>query len=366
MARPRRRQRPRRGRSSDPFLRQAELESRVRFGPESGGLRQLVREARRDLETGIKAEEGAAEGIKAAADHARPEIRKVYGDAGRAYDEADSDVQKALSGLGGGANEQRGVLARESANARRRLAEGFARADTELGARKVDAEAGRAFAVRNHASTYTKEKGKLDTRRRELRGEIGAFKLATAGDLREAARKAQMDEQQFSLGLAREERQSREGSARIKQSEERLGLQRRGQDLSARDRRAQRELTKRGQDRRGRGKGGAQSLTPSARRSYRQKYQKAVNIIRTDPKWSPKRSQEFIKALSATDIPNEIARAAVERVKYGGASRGLARQVRSRYGFSVHLAKSGPKRPSRRPARRNPLRTDPGALGIRY
>lgn len=203
-------------------MRQASLEAKVRYGPELEGIRALVREAQGDLKRNVAAEEGAAEGIKAAAKAARPRLQGVYGDARRTYSESDQDVANTFRGLGGASDEARGVAARERSNMAKRLEESLAGADTELSQRQVDAEAGRAYAVRNHAANYAKDKAKLDDRRKSLAGEIGAFKIATARDLSEAARKAEMDEAQFQLAVARENRQAAEGQARLRQGDKRI------------------------------------------------------------------------------------------------------------------------------------------------
>jgi len=71
----------RRHRRADPLLRQAERETQVRYAPEKSALRELLYEAKQDLRTGLAAEQGAADGIRAAVKAAEPEIRRVYGAA---------------------------------------------------------------------------------------------------------------------------------------------------------------------------------------------------------------------------------------------------------------------------------------------
>jgi hypothetical protein len=52
--------------------RQTRVSTALRFGAEARGLLALLREARSNLKTGIKAEEGAAAGIQAMAREALP------------------------------------------------------------------------------------------------------------------------------------------------------------------------------------------------------------------------------------------------------------------------------------------------------
>lgn len=82
---------------------------------------------------------------------------------------------------------------------------------------------------------------------------------------------------------------------------------------------------------------GAKSLTPAARRGYRSSYQKAIGKIRTGKglKKGGRNAGDFIDLLTASGVPSEIARAAAETVKYGGASPKLRRTIRKRYGFWV-------------------------------
>jgi hypothetical protein len=67
----------RRRRSRDPFIRQAELESVTAYGPEQEALRELLREARYALKSGISAEKATARGIQRAIEEAQPEMLRA-------------------------------------------------------------------------------------------------------------------------------------------------------------------------------------------------------------------------------------------------------------------------------------------------
>ena len=352
-----RRRRParRRGRRrpSDPLLDQALTEANVQYGGEEAALGDMLKEARDTLERDINVNEASARGLRYAIDQAKPEMVGIYKRAGEDYSRAEARLNNDIRTLSSAADPYKAVIAEESASARRRLADSMTVAVKELTNRQIDAEQNRAYSNRQAQDEYKASSAKVRGKQRDLAHQKGAFAYGAYQKL-----KAAQQEQEFQAEKFQE--QMRSTRARERQADRRLRLQARGQDISSRDRKRQRELTKRGQDmqnadrdasrrlraRGGGGRGGGgkgkSPFTQTQRRGYRQKYQKAVNTIRSDPKWHPRRSQQFVRALASRDIPEEIARAAVERVKYGGASRQLARTVRARYGFSVTVRR--PKR----------------------
>lgn len=238
-ARVAKRRRARRGpvRSGDPLLRQAQLETHVRYDPEKQALAELLHEARSDLRTGLAQEAGAADGIKAAVSAAEPEIRRVYASAHGDLREADAQLRGDLSTLSASADPYRAVAAREAAQARGRLDTAFAAAHTELQDRKVGAEAGRAYAVRNQIAQYQGTAQKIGGQRKALAGQSGTFTVATLNDLRAAAGEADFKERQL-------QQAGDLGRARVGVQRRGQDLTRRGQDLGHQDRQAANQIAR--------------------------------------------------------------------------------------------------------------------------
>lgn len=311
-------------RRGNRYTRQARLEAKVRFGPEASALRELLREAGSDLQTSLAAEQGAAAGIKAASRAARPEIRRSYEQAGRSHTEADQDVGKALAGLSAQADPYRAVSARESAGAKRRLAESMAGAEKELSDRTVQAEHGRQFGVRQAISRYSEDVRKVRGRQTALAGESGAFKLATIKDLQDADAKANQAEREFQLSLQKAEDANRNAAAG-------------------------REVTMRGQDlanerAKAKAKGGKKKFTTVQLRDARDKYRRAF-VLAERAKVKEKDGNDFVAfLLDKKGIPEAIARAAVQTSIFGGARPGTRRQVERNYGLKPKVMRPRPKR----------------------
>jgi hypothetical protein len=161
------------------YYRQAELDSLVRFGPEMAGLLELANQARANLKGDVRAARGNARNIIAATDRARPEINEVYSDAAAA--QAQFAPQVAGSPLSA-------VLQAEQQAAAGRVGESRANALDDLSARRVSAREGQQFAVQKARGTFADEIGQIMRREQSLRGEMGAFTAATAGNLRKEDR----------------------------------------------------------------------------------------------------------------------------------------------------------------------------------
>ena len=344
---PPRGRRPQRGRSPakpNPLLQQATDEATTVFGPQKFALDELLRGYRSDVKRGVQADEGAARGIIAATKAASPIVKRVYDRAGEATGVVDRDLAGQLAPLSPAADPYRAVAARESAGTRRRMEESEAGALSELQQRRVGAQQGRGYAVGNLIGEYRQNAAKVRRSRVDLARQQAAHIGATFGDLKEARQKARMEERDFQLELSKfaqatqnanrdDRRAAREDRRQARAERQRIALQRRGQNVTIRgqnltDRRAQS----------GGGSGGGSSLTPTQRRNYKRDYQKAVALLRTDPKWSPKRADAFVDALTANGTPRPISRAAVDRLVRGGTSPKVARRVRGQFGIRVPVS----------------------------
>lgn len=192
----------------------------MRYGPELRGLQELEADARDTLEFDVNASRGAAEGIEAAIDAARPRTRRIYDQAaGSLADiDADLDAHGGLTGLFADATE------REQAAAQGRVAESRAGALTDLASREVQAEEGRAFAVRNAISEYREKQDKLGRQEQGLRGDMAAFRLSTLEDLEQADRSFGLEEQRIKISERNAARQERATEADITGIDPQTGL----------------------------------------------------------------------------------------------------------------------------------------------
>src|ERR1700741_2688100 len=148
-----------------PLLRRARLEAKLRYGPEIRALEELAAESKGTLRAGVAAEQGAAEGIRAALRAEKPRLAgsddKALGAAGA----ATQDVAQAVAGLGASADPFRAVIARERGGASQRLSEARTDAMRELSSRAVDAEAGRAYAITNLRGQHAQDMRKIGRQR---------------------------------------------------------------------------------------------------------------------------------------------------------------------------------------------------------
>jgi hypothetical protein len=128
-------------------VREALLQSQVRFGQQERLLSQMLQDARDEYRTARKVEKGVARGVAKAARTAKPVIRKGYAEAGLTRTEANTEAERVLSSLSAAADPHRAAFARESAGAERRSAAAQNQALQELELRRVGAHQGRAYAV---------------------------------------------------------------------------------------------------------------------------------------------------------------------------------------------------------------------------
>lgn len=314
----------------DSLLRQARLETQVRYGPEKRALAELLHEARSDLRTGLAAEAGAADGIKAAVTAAQPELTKHYAAAHGDLRQADAQLKGDLSTLSASADPYRAVAAREAAAARGRLDDALARAQGELVQRKVGAEQGRAYGARNQLAQYQQSAEKIHRQKTALAAEEGTFTHATLGDLRKAKAEADFKERQF-------QETQRSNLADEAAANARLDLTQRGQDLSHQDRQAAAR-------RRAAGKTGKAKFTTVQLRDARAQFRKGLLLTNQG---KPKRSEgnDFVSYLTGKGIPEPIARAAVQTHLFGGVRAETQRLVFSNYGIKpkvMRRKRSGP------------------------
>jgi uncharacterized protein YkwD len=165
------------------------MQALVRYGPEQSGLRALERQAKSTYTTTTRTARGAARTIIGEVDRARPEVKKNYDQAGLdAARAAHAISEPVLAGLGDSAKTLTAAAALERSGLRGRLAEGRAEALTDLSQRRVQAASGAQFAVSNARSDLVSSLREIFERRQDLRRERGAFTVATAGQLAEAAR----------------------------------------------------------------------------------------------------------------------------------------------------------------------------------
>jgi hypothetical protein len=237
------------------FINQAALEALVRFGPELSGLKELQREAIMEYATGIKQAHGAARGIVGTIDQARPNVRKIYDDAGVSASRHASMLSGDVAALPGVANSIKAGAQLEGTHALAALRDAQSAALTDLQSRRVAAKEGEAFAVNRAHSELVDSLAKVLGRKQDLRREQGAFTALTSRELRQAAQ-----ERADNLSIAR---------GRIRATERGQNVTKRGQDVTHADRVRQQNIehadrvAARKAKGKAKGKGGASGYGPN-------------------------------------------------------------------------------------------------------
>ena len=146
-------------------MRQVNAESRLRFGGQKRQLRQALRETDRAYRTDVGVARQTARSTKRTARQAEPIVEHAIGSA-----LATTTPRPEVAGtLGASAG-------RDAEATRRRLAESLANAQIELEQRRVDADAGKASAVRQAAATRSSERKSLRAQLAGVVGDAGAFR----------------------------------------------------------------------------------------------------------------------------------------------------------------------------------------------
>lgn len=176
----------RRGKSR--FASQAALEALVRFGPELSGLKELQRTAQSTFDTSVHQAHGTANAIIGTIDQAKPQVAKIYDEAGlKQAATAGTLIGHDLAGLGHVADSIKAGAALEAAGSADRLNTAKAAALTDLTQQRVRARQGEQFAVGNAKDQFVAALEKILTRKQDLAREKGAFSAATINDLAQAA-----------------------------------------------------------------------------------------------------------------------------------------------------------------------------------
>lgn len=170
------------------FASEAALQSLVRFGPETSGLRELQREAESELATRVAQAHGSARGLEFAIGQARPQVAQTYDQAGLTQAALNQTlIGHDLAGLGNVADSIKAGAALEAASMGGRLNEAKSAALTDLSQRRVQARQGEQFAVQNAQDQFVDSVVKILQRKQDLAREKGAFTASTTGQLREVA-----------------------------------------------------------------------------------------------------------------------------------------------------------------------------------
>lgn len=171
------------------MLERALAEAEVRFGPEQAALEDLLMSAAADFQRSYRVGEDVSRSLQASAESAIPKVQESYKQA-QDYLE---DAMDSAGGGGKGGKEFKRAMEREDAAVRSRLESSMAGAVGELQARKVQAEAARAFGLQQALGQYMSAQEKIHSRRQALAGQRGAFITATKGELTAAADKARQE-----------------------------------------------------------------------------------------------------------------------------------------------------------------------------
>lgn len=247
----------------------AALQAVVRFGPEESGLATLAQQLRANYKTSVNQARATSGGIIAAVNEARPEMAKVYDDAGLEQARAASVIGPDMARLGPVANAVQLAASTEAAQGGRHIAEGRAAALGGLAERKVQAAQGAQFATQNARKTFVSDMAKLLERRQGLGREKGAFTAATINALLEKEADRALTRRGQDVGAAT----TRRGQ----------DVTTRGQDLSHADRVAGRRAAA-AKDRKSKTPTGEKINPAGEHRSIRDEISKGVSSLRTlDP-----------------------------------------------------------------------------------
>lgn len=247
-----------RSRSQQRFTRQARDEAFLRFNPERSALRSALADAADQLQSEVSTARGTAAGVRQAAREADPQLRSTYSTAQQAVGQGQQDLLQATGG-----SPYAPAAARDAIGTQRRLAESMANALAETTQRGTDAQAGASFAINQAESRYGRNVDKVQTRLGDLSQEEGRYVSGRLGDL--------LGEQAKRVFQARQNRASR-------------AVTKRGQDLSHQDRVAAQQ--QRAADARKNARanptlpGGTKPAPLAARTKFRNDVAKAVATIR--------------------------------------------------------------------------------------
>jgi len=160
-------------RRTDPLLERALLDTNLQLGPQENALRQLLSSLASDHSRRRSVNAGNARGIKQATVEAQPGVA-------RAFDTALGSVaaQRAALGQGGPADPQ-------AAAYERRVGEQRATALADLIQQGVRADTGRVYANEQARSEYEGGKAKVLGDLQELSGRAGAQTASTYGKLQD-------------------------------------------------------------------------------------------------------------------------------------------------------------------------------------
>lgn len=201
------------------MVRQVNLDSRVRFGPELRALQELEQSAQDTRDFEVRSARGTAAGLQAAIDAAVPGVRRTYDESEESLDATREQVD-----LGGDVSPlMEAVLAREAAGADRRVAEARAGDLSDLAMRKVSAAEGALYATNAANQAYRTDLGKIQRQKVGLAGDIAAFKLGALADAREAKRDMAMEQARLDLAIQSERRQQRQTEADLTGIDPRTG-----------------------------------------------------------------------------------------------------------------------------------------------
>lgn len=180
------------------FASEAALQSLVRYGPQATALQQLGEEAASAYKATVNSADASAGATQAAVASARPEVERIYGDAGLAGLKAGTLANTHLQGLQGGGEGLQAIKAgavNESRAMAGALTQQRAAALTDLKSRGVRAREGAQYAHENARSALITALSKIGQQQVALTGEKGAFEASVIQGLQEA-----QDQRDFTAG----------------------------------------------------------------------------------------------------------------------------------------------------------------------
>jgi hypothetical protein len=170
---------------------QVKAETSLRYSPQERALKSTLSDLRSQLTTDVQRAHAGAEGIKASAIAAKPELTKAYGAGKDLAAQTQADLAGKLSAVSPGLLS--GPAARDAEGTIRRLGEAQATATADMTKRAADAKSGEALQVANLTAGYGQSAAKVRSQLQGVASDRGTYAAARSGELSTDAKKQAHD-----------------------------------------------------------------------------------------------------------------------------------------------------------------------------
>lgn len=170
---------------------QVKAETSLRYSPQERALKSTLSDLRSQLTTDVSRAHAGAEGIKASAIAAKPQLTAAYGAGKDLAAQTQSDLAGKLAAVSPGLLS--GPAARDAEGTIRRLGEAQAQATADMTKRAADAKSGEALQVANLTAGYGRSAAKVRSQLQGVAADRGTYASARSGELSADATKQAHD-----------------------------------------------------------------------------------------------------------------------------------------------------------------------------